>query len=551
VLCSSCRRQLDRGASYCGSCGAPQAGHSAPLELVLGDRTRVAVVTEMTIGRAPSSTLRIDDPTVSRVHARISNGAGTVVLEDAGSSHGTYVDGARITGPITLRDGLRVRLGDQELVVERRRDDSEAGRTIVVHAGASLVIPTAGPAAVAANATQFGMHPRVRSGYALKRLDESEGNRRWVLRDLNEGTFLRLSDNDARLFEQLDGSRSLIDLIGIAEQRHGARGPARLARLLADLGERGFLAGVETSASTAAPAPKTTLQKLFTPRSKVFPRIGPMFERLYRAGGWVLFLRPVLISIVVLMIAGLGVFGYLIGRRYGTPFIVADHLGLGGLVFLGGRFLVVTVHECAHGLTMASFGRKVQRAGIKLLFIFPYAFVDTSEAWFEPRRRRMAISAAGPVSDFTLGALFSLACLLAPEGTVRDVFFQLAFAAYVGAFFNLNPFIDRDGYQILVDALREPGLRRRAKEQFERRLSGKGVAANDSPVLARYSVIGLGWFLLMGFFVIFMTLRYKPIMAAYAPDYVVWIVLVTLWVGGFIPLIIVLAKPLTARWRGD
>ena len=75
---------------------------------------------------------------------------------------------------------------------------------------------------------------------------------------------------------------------------------------------------------------------------------------------------------------------------------------------------------------------------------------------------------------------------------MRDIFFQIAFAAYVGAFFNLNPFIDRDGYQILVDALREPGLRRRAKEQFERRLSGKGNAENDSPVLARYSLIGLG-----------------------------------------------------------
>jgi FHA domain len=551
MLCSSCRRQLDRGAGYCGSCGAPLAGQSAPLELVLADRTRVAVVAEMTIGRAPSSTVRIDDPTVSRVHARIAgNGNGTATIEDAGSSHGTWVNGARISEPIPLRDGLRVRLGDQELVVERRREDSEAGRTIVVRAGASLVVPAAGPADVAANATQFGMHPRVRSGYALKRLEAEEGNRRWVLRDLDAGTFLRLSDNDARLFEAIDGSRSLVDLIGLAEQRHGTLGPARLARLLADLGERGFLAGVETSASAAAPAPKTLLQRLFTPRAKVFPWLGGVFERLYRAGGWVLFLPPVLISTAVLIVAGLAAFGYLIGARYGTPFIVADHIGYGGLVFLAGRFLVVAVHECAHGLTMASFGRKVHRAGLKLLFIFPYAFVDTSEAWFEPRRRRIAISAAGPVSDFSLGAIFSVACLIAPEGLVRDIFFQVAFAAYVGAFFNLNPFIDRDGYQILVDWLREPGLRRRAKQQFERRVSGKGRAEGDSPVLARYSLIGLGWFGLMGFFVIFMTLRYKPIMAAYTPDYVVWIVLATLWVGGFLPLIILLAKPLTERWHG-
>ena len=75
---------------------------------------------------------------------------------------------------------------------------------------------------------------------------------------------------------------------------------------------------------------------------------------------------------------------------------------------------------------------------------------------------------------------------------MRDIFFQLAFAAYVGAFFNLNPFIERDGYHMLVDWLREPGLRRRAREQFARRLSGEG-ARDDSPVLARYSLWGLGW----------------------------------------------------------
>ena len=83
MLCPSCRRQLERGASYCGSCGTPLNGAGAPLELVLGDSTRVPVVSEMTIGRAPGATLVLSDPTVSRMHARISEGA---VLEDAGSS---------------------------------------------------------------------------------------------------------------------------------------------------------------------------------------------------------------------------------------------------------------------------------------------------------------------------------------------------------------------------------------------------------------------------------------------------------------------------------
>jgi putative peptide zinc metalloprotease protein len=554
VLCPSCRRQLERGASYCGSCGTPLAGREAPLELVLGDATRVPVVSEMTIGRSPGSTVQLEDPTVSRLHARISgaaaNGGGAPVIEDAGSSHGTWIDGQRLSAPAALRDGARIRLGDQELRVERRRDSAEAGRTIVVRAGASLVVPAMGAAGVSSSATQFGMRPRVRSGYALKRLEATEGSKRWVLKDLNSGSFLRLSDNDANLFERLDGSHSLVDLIGVAEREFGPTGAARLARLLADLGERGFLSGVARTTMDAPEEPQGFWRRLFRPRERSYPGIGKWFETLYRRGAWVLFSRPALIAIAVLAVLGIGVFAYLVGGRYGTPFVVSDKIGVGGLVFLLGRFLVVAVHELAHGLTMASFGRRVERAGLKLLFIFPYAYVDTSEAWFEPRRRRIAISAAGPVSDFTLGAIFSLCCLLLGEGTVRDIFFQLAFAAYVGAFFNLNPFIDRDGYHILVDVLREPGLRRRAKQQFARRLSSGRREETDSPVLARYSLFGLGWSFLAAFFAIGMSLRYEPIMVQLAPKYVVWTVLGTLWLALFIPVFVVIGKPLVDRLRG-
>src|SRR5688572_27717165 len=326
MLCPGCRRQLDRGGGFCLNCGTPRPGHVAPLELVLGDRTRVPVVAEMTIGRAPGSTVVIEDPTVSRLHARISgNGGDNPVIEDAGSSHGTWVDGARIDRPFELRDGIKLRLGDQEMLVERRRDNTEAGRTIVVRPGASLIVPAMGRPDVTSQATQFGMRPRIRSGYALKRLEAEEGRKRWVLKDLNTNTYLRLSDNDAKIFEQLDGTRSLVDLIGFAEQQFGPAGSARLARLLADLGERGFLAGVERAAPTGQePEPEGLLRRLFRPRVKTFGGVGAFYERLYRRAGWVLFTKPALIVLGVLAVIGLGVFGYLIAGRYGTPFVVAS-----------------------------------------------------------------------------------------------------------------------------------------------------------------------------------------------------------------------------------
>ena len=551
MLCRSCRRRA-AATAFCRHCGAPVEGSNGALELVLADHTRVPLVHDMTIGRAPDSTLQLDDPAVSRRQASISvgrDGDGGVALEDAGSSYGTFLDGRRLEGPAPLRDGSMIRMGNQELVVERRRDEAEAGRTVVVLPGESLVVPATGAGASVAPASgRFGSHPKVRSGYALKRLEASEGDRRWVLRDLESDRFLQMSDADARLFELLDGRRSLAELVREAEQRDGAEGPARLARLLGELADRGLLSGV-AGAEVADPAQTGLLRRLTVPKEKTWDGAGELFDRLYRRGGWRLLTPPALMVIAALAVAGLVVFPYLVVGRYGTPFVVAQKIGVGALIFLLGRFAVVAIHETAHGLAMASYGRRVRRAGLKLVFVFPYAFVDTSEAWFEPRRRRIAISAAGPISDLTLGAFFSLCCLAFPAGAARDIFFQLAFAAYLGAFFNLNPFVDRDGYQILVDVLREPGLRRRARAQMRRRLSGHGEPG-DSPGLQRYALFGVVWTALAACFAVGMSLRYASHLTQFAPGPLVWSVLGVVWVGLFLPLVVMVGGPMRERRRG-
>jgi Zn-dependent protease len=205
------------------------------------------------------------------------------------------------------------------------------------------------------------------------------------------------------------------------------------------------------------------------------------------------------------------------------------------------------VHESAHGLAMASLGRRVEKAGLKLVLVFPYAFVDTSQAWFESRRRRIAVSVAGPLSDLSLGAAFAIACLLVPHGTVRDIFFNLAFAAYVGAFFNLNPFIDRDGYQIMVDAMGEPGLRRRSKEQLQRVLSGGPRHESDTPALIRYGIAGMVWSLVAVLFAIALSTRYYKILDRLAPRGLVWAALASLYLMLFIPVVWSLARPLWQR----
>jgi putative peptide zinc metalloprotease protein len=501
------------------------------LEIVLPDHSRLALDQDVTIGRAAGNTVRLADPSVSRMHARISTTASGPVLEDAGSSYGTWLDGRRIEVPAPLRAGSRIRVGNQELLVDRPRDDGEAGPT--------FVIP------VATAATQFGERPRIRSGYALKRLESGEGTRRWVLKDLRSGRLVRLSDADAELFALIDGTRSLAELVREAEQRLGAGGSAQLTLLLASLGERGFL--VDRADEESAPE-AGRVRRLMAPRQVAWSGAAELFARLYRGGGRALVSRPARFPLGALAAVGAAVFAFLVVGRYGTPFVVASKVGIGGVVFVIGRLAVAAVHETAHGLVMASYGRHVREAGLKLVLIFPYVYVDTSDAWFEPRRHRMAVSAAGPASDLCLGGAFALACLAARPGAVRDVCFQLAFGAYVGAFFNLNPLVERDGYHILVDALREPSLRRRARAQLRRRIA-EGRGASDSSVLLRYSVFGLAWSAVGATAGVAMSLRYEQGYAQLAPAPVVWTAMSVLWVLLFVPVLAAVGPPLIDRLR--
>ena len=250
------------------------------LELVLADRTRVPVVGEMTIGRGPGSTLQLDDPAVSRRQARISNADGLVMLEDAGSTYGTWLDGHRVNNRRPLRDGSRIRIGNQELLVERRRDAAEAGRTVVVQPGESLVVPASGG------------YPKVRSGYALKRLEASEGPRRWVLQragveSLPPHVRCRCGAVPARR-RQAVARRAR----GRGPATVWRSGPPRLARLLSELAERGLLSGVDAAEEAASPA--GPLQRLSAPRELTWTGAGAVFERLYRRGGWTLFTAPAL-----------------------------------------------------------------------------------------------------------------------------------------------------------------------------------------------------------------------------------------------------------------
>ena len=74
---------------------------------------------QITIGRAPDSTLVIDDDYASSRHARIYPSEGAWVVEDLGSTNGTWIDRTRITTPTVLPVGAPLRVGRTTLQIQK------------------------------------------------------------------------------------------------------------------------------------------------------------------------------------------------------------------------------------------------------------------------------------------------------------------------------------------------------------------------------------------------------------------------------------------------
>ncbi|MGH2851836.1 MAG: FHA domain-containing protein [Solirubrobacteraceae bacterium] len=70
------------------------------------------------LGRGDVAEIRLDDPFASSRHAQLILQAGVVVLEDLGSTNGTYLNEELLQGPAPLHTGDRVRIGDSEFTYE-------------------------------------------------------------------------------------------------------------------------------------------------------------------------------------------------------------------------------------------------------------------------------------------------------------------------------------------------------------------------------------------------------------------------------------------------
>ncbi|KHT42745.1 HlyD family efflux transporter periplasmic adaptor subunit [Pectobacterium brasiliense] len=179
------------------------------------------------------------------------------------------------------------------------------------------------------------------------------------------------------------------------------------------------------------------------------PWVEPFFSRI--------FLK------LTLLVAVLGLF--LAGRQWETfkhtflHFFTLEGAALAGLTLCFTKIL----HEFGHAYTCKRFGARVATMGVAFLVMMPVLYTDTSGSWKLTRRRqRMAIGAAGMMTELVLAAWATLAWSFLPDGMLRSAAFMLATTTWIMTLaINLSPLMRFDGYFLLSDGLQMPNLQNR------------------------------------------------------------------------------------------
>ncbi|MEQ9771400.1 HlyD family efflux transporter periplasmic adaptor subunit [Pectobacterium jejuense] len=166
---------------------------------------------------------------------------------------------------------------------------------------------------------------------------------------------------------------------------------------------------------------------------------------------------------LTLLVAVLGLF--LAGRQWETfkhtflHFFTLEGAALAGLTLCFTKVL----HEFGHAYTCKRFGARVATMGVAFLVMMPVLYTDTSGSWKLTRRRqRMAIGAAGMMTELVLAAWATLAWSFLPDGMLRSAAFMLATTTWIMTLaINLSPLMRFDGYFLLSDGLQMPNLQNR------------------------------------------------------------------------------------------
>jgi len=358
-------------------------------------------------------------------------------------------------------------------------------------------------ARVASDSAQY--RPKAVSGVIVTEVPAASGSVT-ILKNPIKYSYLRLTAEDRFVWEQMNGARTVKDIVVAYFMKFGAFAFARVASLTEELRKSHFLedppADVYESVRTELSKAEGSyylrkMRETFIQRTISLNGVDGFLSAMYRFLIWPLYTKAGKAVMGLASILGAALYVWLLATGPYSAFETAGSYSLGMLTYLAIGVFIIAVHEGAHAFTTKSYGREVPRGGFVLYWGSPCFFADTSDIWLEPKGRRIAVSWAGPYSEFVLAGLLAIAMVALPDNPANNVIFKIAFFCYVSTIMNLNPLLELDGYFILVDFLEMPMLRKRSldfvREKLIAKIRAKDTFNREERIFTVFGILAGAW----------------------------------------------------------
>ena len=326
----------------------------------------------------------------------------------------------------------------------------------------------------------------------------------FVLKNIEEKTYLRLSATEHALWLSMDGKTTVQELIVEHFMATGEFAHTTVVRLVEMLYWKHMFTDQPVSIWSQVTREinrRTWRFRLSLPAQKFmnqpigYKGLDKYITLLYKYGGFIFFTRPIQAVLVIISILGLAAYSQVI-RDPNYQFVGQNFIRSIALIWVA-SLLPILIHELGHALTVKHFGREVPQGGVMLFFGMPAAFVETTDIWLEPKRARLAVTWNGPYTGLLIGGLAAIFIYLYPSAPINNFLFKMLIVAYTLVLFNINPLLKYDGYYLLSDWLEIPSLRERStaflRRKFMKKVLNRKKFTRDELIYSVFGILSFIW----------------------------------------------------------
>ncbi|MBN2100530.1 M50 family metallopeptidase [Candidatus Dojkabacteria bacterium] len=154
-------------------------------------------------------------------------------------------------------------------------------------------------------------------------------------------------------------------------------------------------------------------------------------------------------------------------------------------------FFSIFFHELGHALASMKYGLKPSSVGFSLFLGYPIFYVNTTNAWSLPKKQRLVIDISGVLMDIIIAGIFGWLRFFTKSDLLAQISNLFIFINLVSIGINLIPFIEFDGYYILMDLIGETNLKEKGMLSIMQLLKGEGKRRTKSLAFVLFGLMSI------------------------------------------------------------